>query len=78
MFRKLGFVFFLGLSSFFVYLYYTQHFKWRHCFSGLARCFDSESGVVFQSQSGGVYLALAALFAGCAIFLIWLTKRPSS
>ncbi|UWQ07713.1 hypothetical protein K3X41_13255 [Aliiroseovarius crassostreae] len=55
--------------------YFVQHFKWRDCFNELGRCFDAESGVVYHAQSGGIWLSLAVLAAGIALYQLWRLRR---
>ncbi|SLN51618.1 hypothetical protein ROG8370_02287 [Roseovarius gaetbuli] len=45
-----------------------SHFKWRGCLNELGRCLDSDSGVVYLEQSGGVWLSLAVLASGIALY----------
>ncbi len=69
MIRKVAFSVLLLMSFAFGYLYYVQYFMWRGCFNELGRCYDNESGVVYLEQSGGVWLTLAILTFGTALYL---------
>ncbi|MCB5199761.1 hypothetical protein LGQ03_10970 [Loktanella sp. TSTF-M6] len=65
----------LGLSGVFAFLFHVMHVRWRDCFDAMGRCFDVQSGVVYQQQSGLVWGQLtAATFAG-AIVVIWLSWK---
>jgi hypothetical protein len=66
--RKIAFVALLALSAMFYYAYYTSHYKWRDCFNALGRCFDSESGVVYMAQLGGVLLSMAVITSVLALY----------
>ncbi len=62
---------FLGLSFAFGYFYYVQYFKWRDCFNELGRCYNAEAGVVYLEQSGAIWLSLAILALGSALYQVW-------
>ena len=66
--RKTVFGVSAGLAAVFGLAYYESHFKWRGCFNELGRCLDSDSGVVYLEQSGGVWLSLAVLASGIALY----------
>lgn len=63
---------FLAAAAVFSSLFYNQYFKWRACFNTQGRCLDSETGVVYHAQSGPVWLGLAILATGLAI---WQLRR---
>ncbi len=65
----------LGVSSLFWIAYYTQYFKWRHCFNDLGRCYDPETGVVFLEQAGFVWSLMAVLTLAASIYLFWAHRR---
>lgn len=51
------------------YGYYAQFYKWRGCFNEAGRCFDPDSGLVYHTQSGPAWMALAILFFGIAFVI---------
>lgn len=59
---------FFGLFAACGYVYYARYVARRQCFNELGRCFDAETGVVYHEQSGGVWLLLAVLAFGLAVF----------
>ncbi len=69
--RRAALITSLGLSAILWLAYYTQYFKWRHCFSELGRCFDEETGVVYLQQSNLFWLLLAALFTCITVVQLW-------
>ncbi|MDE9448851.1 hypothetical protein J3R80_00015 [Aliiroseovarius sp. Z3] len=71
MIRTIFFLVFLGLSVAFGYVYYAQYFKWRDCFNEQGRCFDADAGVVYLEQSGAIWLTLALLALGAALYQAW-------
>ncbi len=75
MIRKLAVLVLLGASALFLYLYYDSYFRWRDCFNELGRCFDDASGVVRLEQSGEVWLLLAVLTFGAALYHAWRLVR---
>lgn len=60
-----------GLCAAFGYAYHTQYFKWRKCFNDMGRCFDADTGTVYLQQSGAIWLLLAALTLGAALYHVW-------
>lgn len=66
--RKTVFGVSAGMAAVFGFAYYESYFKWRGCFNELGRCLDGDSGVVHLEQSGGVWLSLAVLASGIALY----------
>ena len=75
MIRKLAVLVLLGASALFSCQYYDSYFRWRDCFNELGRCFDDTSGVVRLEQSGEVWLLLAVLTFGAALYHSWRLVR---
>lgn len=61
-----------GLSIALGYAYFSQYFQWRTCFNKLGRCFDPDTGIVYQEQSAAVWLS-ASLLAFC-VFVFQLLQ----
>jgi hypothetical protein len=75
MLRRVGLMLALGLFVIFAALFYGQYFQWRGCFNEAGRCFDPETGVVYQVQSGMVWLLPAVLVLCFALVLMWQGRR---
>ncbi|QQA42637.1 hypothetical protein [Pelagovum pacificum] len=66
---------FFGLFTVFGYLFYVQYFRWRTQFNELGRYFDPETGVVYQAQSGLVWLSLAIAALGLSLLQLWRSGK---
>ncbi|MFT5787120.1 MAG: hypothetical protein ACI9KK_002482 [Ascidiaceihabitans sp.] len=65
-----------GMSVILYLAYYNQYFRWRSCFNELGRCFDDNTGAVYQEQSGLAWLSMAVLMSLFALYQLWrLTTR---
>jgi hypothetical protein len=71
MIRKICFLVSSGFACAFGYLFYADYFKWRGCFNELGRCFDEDTGVVYDEQSGAVWFLLAVLALGLSLHNAW-------
>ena len=69
--RRTALITSLGLSAILWLAYYTQYFKWRHCFNELGRCFDEETGVTYLQQSNLFWLPLAVLVSYISVVQLW-------
>ena len=76
MIRKIASLASFGLSFAFGYLFYVDYFKRRNCFNELGRCFDENTGVVYEEQSGAVWLLLAVLALGAGLYNAWHLSKP--
>ena len=71
MWRGVIFAFSLGLLGVCASMFYGQFYQWRSCFNDLGRCFDPETGVVYQAQSGVVWLMLTVLVFAGVLYQVW-------
>ncbi len=65
----------LGLALVFGVLYHAMYWRWRGCFDDAGRCFVPGHGVVYNAQSGVVYLSLTLVCAGVALIGFVLMAR---
>ncbi|MCB1527126.1 MAG: hypothetical protein KDJ45_05405 [Hyphomicrobiaceae bacterium] len=57
------------------YLFWSQYWRWRDCFSDQGRCFDPNTQVVYFEQSGIAWGGLALLFLVLTLVLLVLLSR---
>jgi hypothetical protein len=79
--RKIAALILAALSALFWYAYIVQYAIWRDCFNDLGRCHDPVEGVVYLEQSGAIWVSLALVTTGAALWLIWWpvrARRPSA
>lgn len=66
--RAIYSVVFLGLAAGFGAIYFVGYRNVGSCFNELGRCFDAETGVVYEEQSGIIWLLLAVLALGAGLY----------
>lgn len=64
----------LGATAYLGLAFASHQYRYRNCINELGDCYDTSGWMVHVTQSGVIWLALAALTLSYAFYLMWPRK----